>query len=206
MLKLYGTSKSRASRSILALEELALEYEHVPWGAALRDPASAERAQLNILNPNGHIPVLEHDGFVVWESMAINLYLAETFGGPLWPDDRQMRGKIYQWSLWAQTEMDRRDWDVARKTEEEAVRARVTKAKVAALAVLDAALDSSPYLLGDAFTMADLNVAATLSEPHEGGRIDWQRLDPRNFGLVRLGDWLERCTTRPSWRRVAGYD
>ncbi len=203
MLRLYGTSKSRASRSILALEELGLEYEHVPWGRALLDPQSGERQSLNAMNPNGHIPVLDHDGFVIWESMAINLYLGESFGGPLWPDDATTRGRIYQWSFWAQTEMDRRDWDVARRTEDEAVRERVTEAKVAALTVLDDALGSSSYLLGDAFSLADLNVASTLSEPHEGGRIDWQRLDPNDFGLGRLGDWLARCTSRPAWRRVA---
>ncbi|MGE0622035.1 MAG: glutathione S-transferase family protein [Pseudomonadales bacterium] len=206
MLKLYGTSKSRASRSILALEELGLDYEHVPWGRALRDPASVERQRLNVLNPNGHIPVLDHDGFIVWESMAINLYLGATFGGPLWPGDAQSRGLIYQWSFWAQTEMDRRDWDVARRTEDESVVERVTQAKVAALTVLDGALAAAPYLLGQTFTLADLNVASTLSEPHEEGRIDWQRLDPRDFGLAHLGDWLERCTRRESWHRVADYD
>lgn len=206
MLTLYGTSKSRASRSILALEELGLAYEHLPYGLALRDPGSEERARLNSLNPNGHIPVLDHDGFIVWESMAINLYLGETFGGPLWPGDARSRGRLYQWSFWAQTEMDRRDWDVARRTEDGSVRERVTRAKVAALTVLDGALAATPYLLGEAFTLADLNVASTLSEPHEGGRIDWQRLDPAEFGLAHLTGWLERCTSRASWRRVADYD
>lgn len=206
MLTLYGTSKSRAARSILALEEFGLDYTHVPWGASLRDTESAERRRLNTLNPNGHIPVLEHDGFVIWESMAINLYLGEIFKGPLWPEDPRSRGRIYQWSFWAQTEMDRRDWDVARRTEDDAVRDRVTRAKVAALTVLNDALAATPYLLGQAFTLADLNVAGTLSEPHEGGRIDWQRLNPRTFGLDHLGDWLERCTGRASWRTVADFD
>ncbi|HUI26749.1 MAG TPA: glutathione S-transferase N-terminal domain-containing protein [Candidatus Kryptonia bacterium] len=101
MITLYGTSKSRASRSLVALEELGLSYKHVP----LR-PRSvpADRAILDKLNPNSHIPVLEDDGFVVWESMAINLYLADKCGGPLWPSDVRGRALVYQWSIWAQTE------------------------------------------------------------------------------------------------------
>jgi len=203
---LYGTSRSRASRSILALEELGLDYVHVPFGSELRDPESAERRVLNSLNPNGHVPVLDDDGFIVWESMAINLYLGETCGGPLWPGDVRARGLTYQWSIWAQTEVDRPDWAAVRRGGDAAALEAMTSAKIAALSVLDRALTTTPYLLGETFTLADLNVASTLSEPHEGGRIDWQRLDPFEIGLPHLGVWLTRCTGRPSWRRVADYD
>jgi glutathione S-transferase len=203
VLTLYGTSKSRASRSILALEELGLAYRHVPLGAELRDPGSEARALLNGFNPNGHIPVLVDDDFVIWESMAINLYLGAKHGGPLWPAHPRNLGLTFQWSLWAQTEVDRPDWNLARRSGDEARIARVTEDKVRALGVLDAALASAQWLAGDSFTMADLNVASTLSEPHEGGRIDWQRLDPFELGLPALGRWLERCTARASWRRVA---
>ena len=116
MLTLYGTAKSRASRSLLALEELGLPYTHVALGRELRDPASDQRKLLNSLNPNGHVPVLDHDGFLIWESMAINLYLAETFPSPLWPRDASSRGRVYQWSFWAQTEMDRKDWELPRRS------------------------------------------------------------------------------------------
>lgn len=204
MRKLYGTSKSRASRSILVLEELGLEYEHVPLGRELYDQKSSARQQLNALNPNGHIPVLDDDGFIIWESMAINLYLAERYGGSLWPTDATARGKLYQWSLWAQTEIDRKDWEMARRLKDAAALEAATRAKVAALTILDGALALSPCLLGDAFTIADLNVASTLSEPHEEGKIDWQRLDPFDLGLPHLGRWLEACTTRDSWQRVRG--
>ena len=206
MLRLYGTAKSRAARSILALEELGLTYEHVPLGERLRDPDSSERRLLKRLNPNGHIPVLEHDGFVIWESMAINLYLAETFGGPLWPDDPQERGRVYQWSFWVQTEMDRKDWEAARRSGDDGWIGRATEEKVRTLSILDAALQNGPYLLGDHFCLADLNVAGSLSQPNEAGRIDWQRLDPFAIGLPHLGEWLRRCTSRESWRRVAAYE
>ena len=53
--------------------------------------------------------------------------------------------------------------------------------------------------------LADLNVAASISQPNEEGKIDWQRLDPYNLGLRALGDWLGRCVARDSWKRVAEY-
>jgi glutathione S-transferase len=203
VLKLYGTAKSRASRSLLALEEMGLPYEHVALGRELRNPASDDRKLLNSLNPNGHVPVLDHDGFLIWESMAINLYLAETFANPLWPNDPRLRGRIWQWSFWAQTEMDRKDWELPRRSGDEEAIARMTNAKIATLGILDKALAAGAYLLGDAFTLADLNVASTLSQPNEDGKIDWQRLDPAAHDLRHLADWLARCTSRASWQRVA---
>ena len=59
---LYGTSKSRAARSLVMLEELGLAYDHVPVFAPDRDRAS-DRALLSSLNPNGHVPVLDDQGF-----------------------------------------------------------------------------------------------------------------------------------------------
>jgi glutathione S-transferase len=138
--------------------------------------------------------------------MAINLYLAETFPSPLWPRDASSRGRVYQWSFWAQTEMDRKDWELPRRSGDQDAIARMTEAKVATLGILDRALAASSYLIGDAFTLADLNVASTLSQPNEEGKIDWQRLDPAALGLAHLADWLARCTQRASWRRVAELD
>jgi glutathione S-transferase len=57
------------------------------------------------VNPNGHVPALEDDGQVFWESMAVNLYLAGKYGkAPLWPSSVADHGHAYQWSLWAMTE------------------------------------------------------------------------------------------------------
>src|SRR5262249_51115605 len=59
------------------------------------------------INPNGHIPSLEDDGFVLWESLAINMYLAETYAGvPLWPAGAKDHALVYQRSLWAANEIE----------------------------------------------------------------------------------------------------
>jgi glutathione S-transferase len=75
MTKLHGASRSRSARSLWALEELGVSYKHLPI------PTTEAKSPAHLkLNPNGHVPVLEDDGAVVWESMAINLYLAEKYG------------------------------------------------------------------------------------------------------------------------------
>src|SRR5215469_1222758 len=103
MIKLYGTSKSRSARSLWALEELGVNYEHVP--VEVPQAKSAENLKRN---PNGHIPVLEDDGLILWESMAINLYLAEKYGkAPFWPPAAQ-HGTVYQWSFFGMTEIEPR--------------------------------------------------------------------------------------------------
>jgi glutathione S-transferase len=198
MLTLYGSSQGRPSRSLIALEELGLAYTQVPlkpWDSA------ADAATLAALNPNARVPVLDDDGLVVWESMAINLYLGDRYGGPLWPADARDRARLYQWSLWSQTSLDVMARHRARFSKDPEVKAKAEAERLAALAILDAALEGRAYLLGEAFTLADVNVATTLAEPWENGRIDGD-LDPAAHGLPALADWLTRCTSRPCWAKV----
>ena len=180
-----------------------MEYEHVPL---IPRPGPPDRDTLLRLNPNGHIPVLEDGGLILWESIAINLYLGDKFQGPLWPDTVEQRALVYQWGFWVQTEMDRPDWSAARRSGDDALVQNATRQKIAALGILNDALSNRSYLLGESFSLADLNVAASISQPNEQGRIDWQRLDPAKLGLVHLSDWLRRCTSRDSWQRVAELD
>jgi len=199
MITLHGAAASRASRSLLALEELGLSYAHVPF-APWSDAAHAET--LARINPNARVPVLEDDGLVLFESMAINLYLADRYGAPpFWPERPRDRGLVYQWSVWSQTEIDVRARHAARLSSDAAVKRSAEAERLAALAILDRALAGRPYLLCDAFTLADLDVAATLCEPWENGRVDGE-LDPADHGLAFLADWLARCTGRASWERV----
>jgi glutathione S-transferase len=201
VITIYGSARSRVSRSIVALEELRLPYRHVPLNPRARPE---DRAAIDALNPNRHVPVLDDGDLRIWESMAINLYLGDRYGAPpLWPAEVQQRARVYQWTLWSQTEMDRRDWDLARRGADPEQIDMARAAKIRTLAVLDAALAQQPYLLGNEFSFADLNVAATISQPNEAGLIDWDRLDPFAHALPALGDWLRRCTSRASWQRVA---
>ncbi len=197
-LRLYGGSRGRASRSLIALEELGLAYEHIPlepWDKP------EHRETLLRLNPNARVPTLDDDGFILWESMAINFYLGEKTGGALWPAELTDRARMYQWSVWAQTSIDVMARHQARFSADAATKAKGETERLDALGILDRALDARRWLAGRAFSLADINVAATLCEPWENGLIDGD-LDPADYGLANLADWLKRCTSRESWSRV----
>jgi glutathione S-transferase len=199
-ITLYGGSAGRSSRSLIALEELGLPYRHVP----LRPWESLpDKETLRRLNPNARVPVLDDGGLILWESMAINFYLADHYGkSPLWPSDPRERAIVYQWSIWGQTEID----VMARhKDRFSGVPERVTGARSelhARLTILDNALMGRAYLLGEAFSLADLNLASTLIEPWEMSRADGGDIRPGDRTFPAVGDWLTRCTSRPSWERV----
>jgi glutathione S-transferase len=197
MIKLYGTSKSRSARSLWALEELGVKYEHVPVEVPqAKSPENLKR------NPNGHIPVLEDDGLTLFESMAINLYLAEKYGkAPFWPAAAAQHGTAYQWSFFGMTEIEPRLMTVLTQRvflpadkRDEKVLGDALQALKAPLKVLDDALRGRDYLLGSDFTIADLNVAAVLS---------FAMLAKVDFSAVPTAQaWLTKCLGREANTRV----
>ncbi len=109
-LKLYGRARSRADRNLWLLFELNAPFEQVeviqPVYVTSPDQVSSRSASYMKINPNGRVPVLEDDGVVIWESLAINLYLARKFGGPLAPNGLVEEGHTAMWSLWAANECE----------------------------------------------------------------------------------------------------
>ena len=165
-MKLYGTAQSRAFRSLWLLEELGIEYEHENTGS--RTDAKTSNYLENI-NPNGKIPALVDGDLVLWESLAINLYLARKYDGGLLPKSLDDQARALQWSFWVMTEieptlvevlMNRRGFSEAERDSAKADAAETALAP--RLAVLDDALGDRRYLLGDSFSVADLNVASVL--------------------------------------------
>src|SRR5271167_432542 len=199
MTKLHGTSRSRSARSLWALEELGVTYEHLP--VTTTETKSAAHLKLN---PNARIPVLEDEGVVVWESMAINLYLAEKYGkNSLWPSDPAGRAAAYQWSFWAMTEVEPPLLTVLRnrallpadQRDEKAAQAAVEELKTP-MNVLEGSLKGREYLLGDKFTIADLNVAAVMSW------APMMKLDLSSTPAVAA--WLQKCLGREANKKVRG--
>src|SRR5262249_48341837 len=144
----------------------------------------------------GRLPAIDDDGFVMWESLAINLYLAKKHStGGLYPATAQGEAKAWQWSLWAANEVERgvNVWSFHALRLPPAERDPQIAAQAVALlkapfAVLDRALFDHPWLLGDAFTVADLNVAAVI-----GRAIEMDLSAARH-----LAQWLRRCLDRPA--------
>jgi glutathione S-transferase len=197
MLKIYGTSMSRTGRSLWALEETGVRYEHIPTQMSdLKTPAHLK------LNPNGRIPVIDDDGFVLWESIAINLYVAEKYGkAPLWPSTLQDRALANQWSYWAMTEVEpslvvllqNRMFLPPEKRSEAAIAEAVEKLK-APLAVIEHHLGSREYLLGKDFTIADLNAGSVWNIGNMVG-VDFS-------SAPKTGAWLTKLASRPANQRA----
>ena len=103
MLQLYGNPRSRATRCLWMLEEMGKPYQLIEKGTRADDLQSAEYRQLN---PNARIPTLVDGDLVLWESMAINLYLAQKYEGPMHCTSPEVLGLAAQWSFWAMLEMD----------------------------------------------------------------------------------------------------
>ncbi len=193
MIKIYGIPGSRALRSLWAAEEIGLDYEHVPVHFA----ADSKKPEYLAINPNGRIPALVDGDLVLFESQAINLYLARRHGGALWPEGEDDQARAIQWSFWGMTEIEppimtaflnrvmfpeaQRDLAAADAAEQQIARP---------LDVLEKHLDGRDYLLGDAFTIADLNLAGVLSMSGMG-KIDLS-------GWANVTRWLGACTSRPS--------
>lgn len=200
-LKIYGVAGSRAGRALWAAEELGLPYEHVKtsfMGSASRTPEMLK------LNPNGRIPVIDDDGVVIWESMAINLYLARKAGGPLAPKTAAEDGHATQWSFWAMTECEKPSLQILfhrvvlpeDKRDEKTAQESIAALK-GPLGVLENALKAGGgHLVGGRFTIADLNVAAVLA---------WSRPARDLYAdFPGVSAWLKACLDRPAQKKVQG--
>jgi glutathione S-transferase len=194
-LKIYGVPRSRAFRTLWMAKELGLDYDNVPV-----DFASGETRKPPYLaiNPNGHVPAIDDNGFVLWESMAINLYLAKKYGvGTLYPTTLEGEARAWQWSLWGMTEIERHvltamfNRAIHPEDKRDAAAADAAERELQhPLGVLDGAVTKTAYLLGDDFTVADLNVASILS---------WARPARIDFApFPKAADWLGRCALRPA--------
>ncbi len=193
MIKLYGVPQSRAFRNMWMLGELGLPYENVKIGfvdGKVVDP------QLRRVNPNNKLPALVDGDTVLFESLAINLYLAEKAGGSLKGANAAETGRIAQWTLWAATEIEMalRDWAfnaiVYPPEKRDAAVAEAGRARIEiAAAVLEAALAGRQWLAADRFTVADLNVAVVCL---------WLPRFPDIGNFPNVVAWMERCWARPA--------
>ena len=220
---LYGLPHTRTMRVRWLLAELQMvqgrdfELEEVPL-------LDASPTSLNI-NPNCKQPFfVDADGTKVFESLAINTYLIDSYGGasPLAPRSKAEKAALYTWSMWAATELDMRVWEGMMLTDgmarinhpvanDAAFRAYFGRERSAErserilaelesgpLPALNAALAGKQWLCGERFTAADLNVSAVawwLKLLHADERV----LRP----FANLGRWLKAATGRPVFQALA---
>lgn len=199
MIKIYGSPRTSAGRVYWMLEEVGASYTQMPLDMSKKEHKSEGYCSLN---PNGKVPCLQDGDLTIWESMAINTYLAAKYKKELLGNSPEEMGLIQQWSYWSILDLqkptiewfiqkvfipaDRQDHNVIEKA----------KAALSPLfEILDNALAGKTYLVGGKFTMADLNVASVVNIAI-----------PLGFSIesyVNVQKWLNACKDRPAYQKYA---
>ena len=194
-IKLYGYPRTRSLRALWALEEAGADYQyiHVDLHAG-----EARRPPFIDLNPGGKVPLLVDDGLVLCESAAIVMYLADKFpASRLAPAHGSIaRARFNQWSCFALAELEQPLWTIARHSfiypENRRLPAIIETARwefARACQVLEQGLKQQPYILGTAFSGADILLAHTLR---------WAVASQVEIVSPLLQQYLQRITARPA--------
>jgi glutathione S-transferase len=201
-MKLYGFPPSPNTwkvRAVAAHLGIPLELEFI-------DLTKPRTQDYLAINPTGRTPTLVDGDFTLSESNAIMQYLASRTSNSLWPDDVRTRADIVRWQSWQLAH-----WSadaclplifqrLVKKflnlgAPDEAVVAKATECFNREARMLDAHLAKQPYLVGDAVTLADFGVAASLFYAKEG------ELPLASYPHIQ--DWFGRVSALPAWRDTA---
>ena len=189
---------TRDLRTLWTLEELGLAYRIRPLDFARGELKGPEYVRIN---PFGKIPSIVDDGFPLFESAAIVLYLAEK-AGRLIPADREGHALAVQWAFAAVSTVEPAMVDLfsldhfsADETWAKERRPALVKVVETRLATLESELAKRPYLLGDAFSAPDILMSAVLRLVQHTDLL---------AGAPNVAAFKMRCESRPAWRRVLG--
>ncbi len=199
MITLYGSARSSAGRCLWTLEEAGVSYELK--NVDMRAKENKSEAFLKI-NPNGKIPALTDGNFTLFESMAINNYIAEKYKPELLGTTIEERALTHQWSFWASSELQGPVIEVFIQKvfmpEEKRSQAAIDEnlAKLPELFnVLDKSLAGKTYLNGKSFTLADLNTQSVVSIASMIG------FDMGAYKNVDM--WMKAISDRPAFQKYA---
>ena len=197
MLKIWGRVNSvNVKKAMWCIDELGLPHERTDAGMQFGIVNTPEYRKMN---PNGLVPTMDEDGFILWESHSIVRYLAAKFGkGVLWPMDERTRGVANQWMDWAfsfQGSVRDSFWHLIRtppeKRDAQAIEnSRVKSGEMAR--ILDAALADRMYVAG-AFSIGDIPVGCEVQR--------WMRLPMERPKLPHLEAWFERLCVRTAFKK-----
>ncbi len=194
MIKIYGSKASSAGRCVWLMEELGLEYQIVPLDFQKNEHKSPEYMELN---PNGKVPTLVDGTFTLWESIAINTYLAEKHQPALMGSTPEERALVNQWSLWSAIHLHEsmevlvlKTW---RKEEESDKTKQAREALPRWLTILNNHLSTTDYMVSNRFTLADVTVMSVVNSSKFVG------YELSAYPAVMA--WMERLSARPAFQK-----
>lgn len=199
MLKIWGRINSVNVQKVLwCADEMGLHYERIDAGGEfgmVNEPA------YRALNPNGLVPTIEDEGFMLWESNAIVRYLCAKYGnGTLWPEDPAVRAESDKWMDWQTTtvwpSLRTVFWGLVRTPPEKRDMNAIEAARKKTgeiLAILDAHLVKQEFVAGNSLTMGDIPLGTAVYR--------WIALDIERPPLRNLEAWYGRLATRPPYRK-----
>ena len=199
-LRIWGRLTSvNVQKVVWCADELGLGYERIDAGGKF---GVNDTPRYLAMNPNGLVPVIEDDGFVMAESNAIVRYLvARHRAAALWPEDLRCRAEVDRWMEWTSTEYTpaMRDafWQLIRTAPEKRDAAVVegSRAKGERLSgILDALLGSRAYVAGETFTAADIVAGCAAHR--------WLNLPLARVPRPHLERWYAALKSRPASRQV----
>jgi glutathione S-transferase len=199
MLKLWGRINSINVQKVLwALDELKIPHERSDAGmqfGVVNEPFYRK------MNPNGRVPTIEDDGFVLWESNAIVRYLSAKHGaGTLWPNDLRQRADADRWMDWTTSTVAPAltpvFWGLVRTPPEKrnmaAIEAEAEKV-AQALQVLEQSLEGRDHVAGKPFTMGDIPLGTFVHR--------WYALALKRPKLPRVEAYYQRLQQRASYKK-----
>ena len=200
MLRIWGRLSSiNVQKVVWCADELGLAYERLDAGGKF---GRNDTPEYLAMNPNGLVPVLDDDGFVLWESNAIVRYLCERERNTtLWPGDPRKRADADRWMDWQATTFTpaTRDafWQLLRVPEPQrdhtAIEASRVKSEKGA-AILEAHLAGREYICGDGFCAADIVVGAAAHR--------WLNMPLPRSARPNMERWYRLLKSRPASRQV----
>jgi glutathione S-transferase len=194
MITIWGRTNSLNVQKVLwTLEELGLTYDRIDAGLHY---GVNDTPAFKVMNPNGLVPVLKDDEFILWESHAILRYLAVRYGRQsLWPASEHVAAHADQWMDWSNSII----WAHLRPVFHNLVRTPADQRDMPAVAagiaglgksfqILDQHLQTQPYVAGEVFSIGDIPLALLV--------FRWIALVQERPATAALDQWFERVTGR----------
>jgi glutathione S-transferase len=201
MLKLWGRLTSNRTQKVLwTLAECGVDFDLIPASAVMgpgghvakgnRPFGVVDTPEYRALNPNGRIPTIDDEGFVLWESNAICRYLAMRYAPEaLYGNDVRTFASASRWQDFENNEL------LPPQQRNPAALAAARAAFARRLRIVEDQLGHTRYMAGDAFTFGDIPIGIRVHR--------WVLLEPERPAFPNIERWYARIVERPAFQRFS---